>query len=489
MSRLLRAAAAALLVLGLLPGATAAASPTFETPTATATFGTGITFAQAFESPVPLARVEVLLSFPDSLGPFVAGAAGATAAGARELTFRWSLGEDGHLVPNTPITARWRLVPADRGVAPFVGPPVRVVYADTRFEWRTVSGDLVRLHWYEGSDAFARRALAIGEQAVAEASAFLGVTETDPIDFYVYAEQDDFYDALGPGTRENVGGQAHSDIRTMFALIGPNDVTDPWVAIVIPHELTHLVFDTAVRNPYHFPPRWLNEGVATYLSEGYTGSDRGATEAAAADGRLMPLRALGGQFPTSAERFFLAYAESVSAVDFLVREKGTDALVSLVNSYADGVTDDEAFTAAIGTDLAGFEAAWLADLGAATPVQHGPQPAPAGPLPQGWDAGASPAPAPSSTPGSTPGASSAPEPGEGTTDSSPLREGWVLGGAALAGLLVGGSLAYVRRRRAGSGPGAAGALDPAADLPPAAEPPPGAEPPRPRGDGPDAPLS
>jgi hypothetical protein len=37
---------------------------------------------------------------------------------------------------------------------------------------------------------------------------------------------------------------------------------------VVPHELVHLVFDTAVKNPYHFPPRWLNEGLAVYLSEG-----------------------------------------------------------------------------------------------------------------------------------------------------------------------------------------------------------------------------
>ncbi len=451
MSRLLRAAAAAVIVLGLLPAGVAAASPTFGTPTAEATYGTGITFGQAFESTVALARVEVLLTFPDSLGPFVAQAAGATAAGSRELTFRWLISDQGHLVPNTPISARWRLVPEDRSMAPVVGPSVSVLYADTRFGWQTVSGHLVRLHWYEGSAAFGRRALAIGEQAVNEAATFLGVTETDPIDFFVYADQAAFYDALGPGTRENVGGQAHSDIRTMFALIGPNDVTDPWVGIVIPHELTHLVFDTAVRNPYHFPPRWLNEGVATYLSQGYTASDRSATEAAASDGRLMPLRALGGEFPTSADRFYLAYAESVSAVDFLVREKGTDALVSLVNSYADGVTDDEAFTAAVGTDLAGFEAAWLADLGAATPVQRGPQPAPPGPLPPGWDVAASPAPAPSGAPVATPGASVAPAPGGDTTDGSPLRDGWVLAGATVAGLVVGGSIAYARRRRARSG--------------------------------------
>ena len=47
------------------------------------------------------------------------------------------------------------------------------------------------------------------------------MTETEPVDFFIYADQDAFYDALGPGTRENVGGQAHADIRTLFALIAP----------------------------------------------------------------------------------------------------------------------------------------------------------------------------------------------------------------------------------------------------------------------------
>ena len=151
------------------------------------------------------------------------------------------------------------------------------------------------------------------------------MTESEPIDFFVYADQAAFYDALGPGTRENVGGEAHPDIRTMFALIGPGDVTTAWVGIVIPHELTHLVFDTAVGNPYHFPPRWLNEGVADVPLRGVHGVGSQRRRSAAATTGAHAAAALGGQFPTTAERFCLAYAESVSAVDFLVREHGTDA--------------------------------------------------------------------------------------------------------------------------------------------------------------------
>jgi hypothetical protein len=458
MRRGLFAVVVASLVAFLMAAPASGASATFGQPSATSSFGEEIVFRQEFASPVPLARVEILLEYPGSIGPSVTQVEGAMAVGSRTLVYRLILADGGHIYPNSPITARWRLVPADRTIEPTVGPPVTVTYADSRFAWKTLVGDIVRVHWYEGSSAFGRRALAIGDKAVREASAFLGVTESEPIDFFIYADEPAFYDAVGPSTRENVVGTAIAEIRTMFGLIPPSDVATAEVARTVPHELTHLVFDTAVRNPYHFPPRWLNEGVATYLTEGFSSWLRVSVEAAADAGRLMPLTAISVQFPSTYERFTLAYAESTSAVDYLVREKGTDALVGLVNSYADGVTDDEAFTAAIGTDVAGFETAWLESLGADAPTQLGPQPAPPGPLPPGWEVapsappGAStPAPGASGAPGASDEPSASPAPGAGSDagdEGSPFRDGRVLLLAALAGLVVGGGMAYVRRRRA-----------------------------------------
>jgi hypothetical protein len=165
----------------------------------------------------------------------------------------------------------------------------------------------------------------------------------------------------------------------LFALITPDEINASWVSTVIPHELTHLVFNTAVDNPYHAPPRWLNEGLAVYLSEGYTPSWRSTVASAVSSGGVIPLDGLVGQFPTTADQFELAYGESVAAVDFMIRTYGKPALVKLIRSYAGGVSDDEAFSAALGVDTAGFNTAWLKDLGAATPTSYGPQPAPAGP--------------------------------------------------------------------------------------------------------------
>jgi hypothetical protein len=178
--------------------------------------------------------------------------------------------------------------------------------------------------------------------------------------------------------------RAHPDIRTLFALITPSDIDASWVESVVPHELTHVVFQTAVDNPYHDPPHWLNEGLAVYQSDGYRIPTVDRSKAAAKDGSLIPLDGLAGRFPTSRDRFFLAYAESVAAVDHIVRTEGRDALVSLIRSYRDGVSDDEAFRTALGQDVAGFEAGWLEELHAARPERLGPRAAPAGPLPEGW---------------------------------------------------------------------------------------------------------
>jgi Peptidase MA superfamily len=447
-----RRSASLLVALAVMTSAASLAAPaalavdvTFGTPTATAKWGDQITFVQPAQLGGGVKRIEVLIEFPGGLGPQVVE---TPPSGTGAVTLRYSLLlAEGHLLPNTTITARWRVTGQDDSVQ--LGPPTTVLYEDTRFKWKTREGAVVRVHWYEGTDAFGERALRIGETAIRETSALLGVTEEQPIDFFVYANQVEFYDALGPGTRENVGGQANADLRTLYALITPAEIDDPWVEIVVPHELVHLVFNTAVDNPYHFPPRWLNEGLAVYLSQGYDVGDRLAIESAAQNGTLIPLNGLAGQFPTTRDRFFLAYAESVSAVDYLIRTHGQDTLVSLIRSYANGMTDDQAFEAAIRTDVDGFDKAWRTELNAKEPTVHGPQPAPAGPVPPGWtDAEGSPAPtlqpgAPSGEPPSV-----APEPtspGRAAADRPflALLAGMALVAlAALALILVSG-----RRRR------------------------------------------
>jgi hypothetical protein len=446
-ARAARLVAAALVALAAVVGPAAsvrAADPVFGTPTIEGTFGQGVELTQPVKLDETPKRVEVLLTFADAPGPLVVEVPPPSSTGSTTLRYEVSVAADGHLLPNTPVSARWRITSDDGDKV--LSPEVKTVYSDERFEWKTVKGDIVRVHWYEGGASFGQHALEIGDKAVRDTARLLGVTEKQPVDFFVYADQAAFYDALGPGTRENVGGQANAEIRTMFALITPAEIDQPWVDIVVPHELVHLVFDTAVKNPYHFPPRWLNEGLAVYLSEGYTAGDRSIVESAARGGRLIPLDGLTGQFPTG-EGFFQAYAEAVSAVDFFIRTHGQDALVSLIGSYANGLTDDEAFQAAIGMGTAAFNDAWLADLDAVVPVRHGPQPAPPGPVPSAWG-GSAPGPLVTNPPGGQ-APTVTQRPGSGDAPGTSSSGGSVLGLGLVAVAVFGaaGLLAWSRARR------------------------------------------
>jgi hypothetical protein len=438
--RFVLAGAVAVGLAGWSAPAASAATPSVGAPTATVSFLKGIDFQGSATMTPDVVRAEIVIDVEGATRSEVADVPASTRSGG--ATLRYTLATPGgSLLPNTDVTAAFRLTLTDGTT--IVGPQVKVHYEDTRLAWKTISGTFVRVHYTDGGTSFGQRAVKIADDAIRQVGTLLGVTETDPIDFYVYADRTQFYDVLGPGTRENVGGEAHPEIRTLFANIEPAAVNDSWVGVVIPHELTHVVFDSAVRNAYHYPPRWLNEGIAVYLSEGYGSADRSAVADAVKASTIMPLLALTAQFPTTEARFFLAYSESVSAVSYLVDHFGRDAMVALVRSYAGGVSDDEAFQAALQMDVSGFEAAWLDSIGAPTPSPIGPRPAPAGPLPPGW-AGAAP------TPGTAAGGSFAPARTEApaspvTGSGSPGDSGLALGLTLIAGAVI--IVAATRRRR------------------------------------------
>jgi Peptidase MA superfamily len=391
--RLAAVIAGAFLALLVFAPAVAAADPIFGKATATETFLTSITVEQQATLPNGVHRLEAYVRTGTGDVTFLAD---LPDPGAGDHLLRYvHPTPSGAMYPNTQVQLGFR-VTLDGGRV-VDSPPARILYEDTRYAWNSLDGDVVRVHWYAGNDAFGQRALRIGDKAIKDASALLGVNETDPIDYFVYADTDAFYSVLGPAIRENVGGIALPEIRTLFANIPPSDANASWVGIVVPHELTHLVFATATGNPYHEPPHWMNEGLAVYLSEGYSGDARADVQRTVRAGAIMPLGALVGQFPTTSERFALAYDESVSAIDYLVRTYGREALVKLIRSYADGVSDDAAFQSALGVDTTGFETGWLSDLGLDEPVPFGPRPAPVGPLPPDWAA----APASSGAPAPT----------------------------------------------------------------------------------------
>ena len=374
-------------VFGLLyaVGPVAAQSIVFGTPSATSKFGVAIVFTQPY-SGATLKSASVLVQQPGDVGPAVLP---LTQIGSATLVYSMDT-SGGGLYPNTPIKAHFEVVLTDGSIEE--GPEIDITYADDRYSWHTKVGKVVRLHYIDASDSFASQMLAWGEAGIQKAATFFGVDETKPIDFFVYPSESVFQKGLSQaGT---IGGVTLSSFRTCFAAVAPGDAT--YGRSVIPHELTHVAFADASDSPYHNAPRWFNEGLAVYLSDGFDASDRQLVTQAVKNGTIRSLLAYTDYFPLDASRIYLAYAESVSAIDFMVRKYGQPAVAKIVRTYATGVTDDEAFTAGIGVNVDTFTSAWLTANGV-TQTKYGPQPAPTGPVPPGWN-------------GSSPGTTVTPEP-------------------------------------------------------------------------------
>jgi hypothetical protein len=449
------AAIALLLTAAIVPGVVVAASPSFGTPTAASPLGEDVTFTSQISGD-DIAGVDVLVRL---VGFDVNIVLTATPGQGTDM---WQVSQaldipgsvacacviEGQSPPNTDFEFQFRVRASDGTLT--LGPVAQGRVEDARYAWRTIDQDLVSVHWYQGDEAFARTAADLANDAIHNAAELLGSTLTEPVDLFVYDTQQALLEAVSPN-RENIAGEAHWDIRTMFVWLPADVGIDAFAEEVVRHELTHLVFDAATRNPYHDPARWLNEGIAVYLTAGYSASDRARVDTAAAGGTLIPLDGIAGFFPAPPDQFFLAYAEAVAAVDFFVRTYGEADLWDLVRSYAQGQTDDAAFTAATGGDMNEFNAAWFESMNVAVPEPLGPQPGPPGPLPPDWaPGGATPAPtlAPGQTP-ATPRPPVVPVPGRGEFTGGLMRVATLTLFVVAIGLVIAviGVLLYVRKSR------------------------------------------
>jgi len=130
---------------------------------------------------------------------------------------------------------------------------------------------------------------------------------------------------------------------------------------VLLHELTHIFI--AARYPEQRIPRWLNEGLAQYLSGQRLSVQQKVFLANAVSAKkIIALSAIDSVLGYSAPRAHLAYAQSLAAVDFIVRAYGRAKLRLLLDNMARYHSVNDAFKQTVGFDFIDFELAWYEDL-------------------------------------------------------------------------------------------------------------------------------
>jgi hypothetical protein len=134
---------------------------------------------------------------------------------------------------------------------------------------------------------------------------------------------------------------------------------------ILTHELAHLILHRHI--PEDALPRWLDEGVAQWVSGGAAeiALMEGAgprLKQAVLSGRWVPFHSLAGPFPADDPALSLAYEQSRSFVDFIVRRHGSEGLLRILGGLRDGKRIESAVPDAVSISFGQLEADWRDDL-------------------------------------------------------------------------------------------------------------------------------
>ncbi len=136
------------------------------------------------------------------------------------------------------------------------------------------------------------------------------------------------------------------------------------LASSLKHEMCHLLLHARI--PEKLLPRWLDEGVAQWVSGGLSEirlpRKRSLLDQALLSRRTIPLARLSAAFRGDGRTLLLAYEQSLSLVRFLVDRFGVDTLTAILNSLAGGTTLDRALSEHCSMTPDALEQAWLEDM-------------------------------------------------------------------------------------------------------------------------------
>ncbi|RME88545.1 MAG: hypothetical protein D6770_06740 [Anaerolineae bacterium] len=230
-------------------------------------------------------------------------------------------------------------------------------YDDNRFPWQHLEEVPLYVHWYDGDAIFGQAALDAARAGLGGVEDLIPLPTQERIDIYIYASVDDLRSAL-TDSHDWVAGHAAPDLGVVMVSVAPGEGQRFALSQQVPHELAHVLLYRYTGESYADLPVWLREGVATLAERSPNPDYERALSLASQEGTLLSLADLCDAFPPDAGRAFLAYAESQDFTRFLRDTYGNSGLLSLVDSYADGLDCNQGMQRALGISLPLAERRW-----------------------------------------------------------------------------------------------------------------------------------
>jgi hypothetical protein len=130
--------------------------------------------------------------------------------------------------------------------------------------------------------------------------------------------------------------------------------------ITLKHELCHLLLHRRMENTDM--PKWLDEGIAQWISEGIpelvTTPRESQLTSAALSGSLLSLESISRSFPQDEGRLALAYEESRSMVEYIIKNYGRNGVLNILEALRKGASLNDAVQVSLMATLPDLEKAW-----------------------------------------------------------------------------------------------------------------------------------
>jgi hypothetical protein len=314
-----------------------------------------LSMSSKITSTLPITDVRIRYKIEEMSFARVFTEASVPISESTKINANWSLDmrKIGGLPPGSNL-AYWWLV-KDSHENNVETSPISFQITDSRYSWNNLVQDKISLFWYSGDKNFANALMKTAQDSLTKLEQNTGVIPEKIINIYIYANNQDLLGSM-IHPQEWTGGVAFTPYNIITIGISPIQLN--WGKSAMTHELTHIVINQVVYNPYNNIPIWLNEGLAMY-SEGPLDSQYSdPLEYAITENSLLSIRSICSPFSAYTDKSLLSYAESFSVVEYLISTYGSTKLSELLKTYKQGNTFDGAFLEVYGFDIDELNDLW-----------------------------------------------------------------------------------------------------------------------------------
>lgn len=318
------------------------------------TFGETLTIEADIISEAPIQTILIFLQLEGKDGQIV-----EQVSNSSPTRFFYSMDLERNPLPVFTTIVYWFQVEFEDG-ARIASQEFSFEYEDNRFPWQSIKTEEFEVFWYEGDEEFGQKLIEAAYEGLARLGAQITIPTPQGVAFYVYASTQDMQTTFEL-SGQNIGwvaGHANPIAGVILVSIPPGPSQSLEIKRQIPHELAHVMLYQKLGEDYNNLPHWLTEGLASTV-ELFPNPDYPLLlEKAYEQDLLLQLPALCNSFPTDANNFLLAYAESASFTWYLQGEYGNSGLESLVNAYADGLDCNSGTDSVFDKTLSELERSW-----------------------------------------------------------------------------------------------------------------------------------